>query len=209
MNFIQDRPFSFALRIACAIQVFHRALLLGSLVFFVGAAQHSFAQESSLFKNPTETVQSSTRSTHPIGAFHSVVTPAPDVAWKAGNQIEHLSSLRGKPVLILFTDTPLNHTLRHQLRELKSRYEYMAAHGLICAVAFTQEIGSVPSNIPFVTLLHGESSARAYGVSHNFGIALLGADGNLDCLSTHPLSGQRIADLMDASYTIQETLRKE
>jgi hypothetical protein len=209
MNFIQDRLCFFALRIACAIQVFRRALLLGALFFFVGAAQHSLAQESSLFKNPTETVQSSTRSTHPIGAFHSVVTPAPDVAWQAGNQIEHLSSLRGKPVLILFTDTPLNHAFRHQLRKLKSRYEYMAAHGLICAVAFTKEVGSVPSNIPFITLLNGESSARAYGVSGSFGIALLGADGNLDCLSIHPLPGQRIADLMDASFTVQEALRKE
>jgi hypothetical protein len=138
----------------------------------------------------------------------SVIAPAPDVFWHQGKNIEHLSSLRGKPVLILITDSPTNRAFRRQLSELHGHYERLAAHGLICLVAFTQEEGAVPSNIPFVTLLGGAAVAKSYGVSTPFGLALLGADGNLDCQSARPLSGQRIEDLMDASYTTQEAMRK-
>ncbi|MFZ4115463.1 MAG: hypothetical protein ACOYK6_01920 [Chthoniobacterales bacterium] len=138
----------------------------------------------------------------------SVIAPAPDVVWHQGNKIEHLSSLRGKPVLILITDSSRNHAFRHQLSELQGHYERLAAHGLMCLVAFTQEEGAVPSNIPFVTLLDGAAVAKSYSISTPFGLALLGADGNLDCQSTRPLSGQRIDDLMDASYTTQEAMRR-
>ncbi len=167
-------------------------LLMASLFF--GIAEISFAQE----KAASRFVDSSNK----------VVAPAPDFQWKQGSKTEHLSSLRGKPVLLLVTDSPLNHAFRHQLNELKGHYERFAAHGLICVVAFTQEKGAVPSNIPFITLLNGAATAKAYGIQNDFGLALLGADGNLDCLSSRPLSGQRIYDLMDASYTTQEALRK-
>lgn len=138
-----------------------------------------------------------------------VVALAPDVQWKNGNKIDHLSKLRGKPILILFTDSPKNHAFRHQLQEIRSHYEGLAAHGLICAVAFTQDEGPVPSNTPFITLLNGAVTAQAYGMDDHFGLALLGSDHNLDCASRRPLSGQRISDLMDASYTTQEALRRE
>ena len=203
MNFIKSVHSSFFVGAACW------SLMVATSLFW-GMGGISLAQE----KDPSQSTETtgfvtkSAPSTPTLGSSHHIVSLAPDVHWKKGNNIDHLVSLRGKPVLILFTDTPLNHAFRHQLRELQSHYERLAAHGLICAVAFIQEIGSVPSNIPFITLLNGESSARAYGISHNFGIALLGADGNLDCLSTHPLSGQRIEDLIDASYTTQEIMRK-
>lgn len=204
MNFIKSGHSSFFVGAACW------SLMLATSLFW-GTGGISIAQE----KDPSQSTETtgfvtkSTPSTPTLGSSHHIVSLAPDVHWKKGNNIDHLASLRGKPVLMLFTDTPSNHAFCHQLRELKSHYEYMAAHGLICAVAFTQKIGPVPSNIPFITLLNGESSARAYGISGSFGIALLGADGNLDCLSIHPLPGQRIADLMDASFTVQEALRKE
>jgi len=204
MNCIKSGHSSFAMGAACW------SLILATSLF-LGMAGISLAQPKDTLnsKKTAEVGQDSTPSTHSVESSHYIISPAPDVYWKKGNNIEHLASLRGKPVLILFTDTPLNHAFRHQLRELQGHYERLAAHGLICAVAFTQETGSIPSNIPFITLLNGENSAKAYGISHNFGIALLGADGNLDCLSTHPLSGQRIDDLMNASYAVQEALRKE
>jgi hypothetical protein len=203
MNFIKSGHPSFFVGAACW------SLLVATSLFW-GMGGISLAQEKdpSRSKETAGFVTKSAPSTPTLGSSHHIVSLAPDVHWKKGNNIDHLASLRGRPVLILFTDTPLNHAFRHQLRELQSHYERLAAHGLICAVAFTQEIGPVPSNIPFITLLNGEGSARAYGISQNFGIALLGADGNLDCLSTHPLSGQRIEDLMNASYTVQEIMRK-
>jgi len=203
MNFIKSGHSFFFLRAACG------PLMLAISLFWIMSGI-SLAQEKdpSRSKETTGFVTKIVPSTPTLGLSHHIVSLAPDVHWKKGNNIDHLASLRGKPVLVLFTDTSLNHAFRHQLRELQSHYERLAAHGLICAVAFTQEVGPVPSNIPFITLLNGKGSARAYGISHNFGIALLGADGNLDCLSTHPLSGQRIADLMDASYTVQEIMRK-
>ena len=138
----------------------------------------------------------------------SIVAPAPDFFWRQGGKIEHLSSLRGKPVLLIIAPSPKTHALRSQLGELKDLYEKLAAQGMIACVAFTQEEGRVPSNVPFVVVLDGPATAAAYNVRKGFAVAVIGADGNLDCLSTRPLPGQRIHDLIDASYTTQSLLRR-
>jgi hypothetical protein len=57
-------------------------------------------------------------------------------------------------------------------------------------------------------VLDGPAIAAAYNVRKGFAVAVIGADGNLDCLSTRPLPGQRIHDLIDASYTTQFLLRR-
>ncbi len=138
----------------------------------------------------------------------SLIAPAPDVTWNQGKKIQHLSSLRGQPVLILMTDSWRNHAFLHQLAELEEQRERLAARGLVCLVAFSEEGGFIPSNIPFITLLHGADVFRCYGVSTRFSLALLGADGNLDVQSKHPLSGQRIDDLIDASFSTQQATRR-
>lgn len=138
----------------------------------------------------------------------SVVAPAADFSWRQGGRIEHLSSLRGKPVLLIIAPSPKTHALRSQLGELKDLYEKLAAQGMIACVAFTQEEGRIPSNIPFVVVLDGPATAAAYNVHKGFAVAVIGADGNLDCLSTRPLPAQRIHDLIDASYTTQSLLRR-
>ena len=142
-------------------------------------------------------------------ATSSVVAPAPDFSWKQEGKEAHLSSLRGKPVLLLIARSPKTGALRTQLRELRGNYEKLAAQGMVACVAWTQKEGRIPSNIPFITLLHGAATAEAYGVQESFAVAVIGADGNLDCLSKRPLPGARIHDLIDASYTTQTLLRRK
>jgi len=137
-----------------------------------------------------------------------VVFPAPDVHWRDGNKIERLASLRGKPVLLLIAPSPKDPAFRQQCAELKNTYERLATHQMIGLVAFTKEDGRIPSNIPFITLLDGPAVAAAYGTSDSFALAVIATDGNLDCLSKRPLSGQRIYDLFDASYPTQEAMRR-
>ncbi|MFI0347159.1 MAG: DUF4174 domain-containing protein [Chthoniobacterales bacterium] len=139
----------------------------------------------------------------------SVITPAPDIMWQENGRLTHLSSLRGKPVLLLIAPSPQSHIFLSQLNELKGMYGRLANRQLICVAAFYEEEGLVPSNIPFITANKGAAVAAVYGVQKNsFAAALISVDGNLDCLSTKVLPGQRIDDLIDASYATQLKMRK-
>lgn len=140
--------------------------------------------------------------------FKSVIAPAPDVTWLQRGEVKHLSSLQGQPVLLLIAPSPKNWDFYRQLNALKGNYEHLAAQHLICLVAFTQEKGSVPCNIPFITVEQGASVGTAYKANDHFSLALIGPDGNLDCFSTHVLAGQRIEDLIDASYVNQVKMRR-
>lgn len=94
------------------------------------------------------------------------------------------------------------------MSELRGRYERLAAQGLLGFVAFTTEGGRIPSNIPFIEVNDPASTAAAYDVQQGFAIAVIGRDGNLDCLSTKPLPGQRILDLVMNNASVQEGLRR-
>lgn len=119
-----------------------------------------------------------------------------------------LSSIRGKPVLLLIAPSPGNAAFRRQCSELRGYYERLAAQGLICFAAFTAESGRVPSNIPFVLANDPAAVASAYGVTEGFAVAVIGIDGNLDCLSTRPLPGYRVLDLVLNNAGMQRQLRK-
>lgn len=141
-------------------------------------------------------------------SLQSVPHPAPDFTWRQRGEIKHLSSLQGQPVLLLIAPSPKSWDLYRQLNALKGNYEHLAAHHLICLAAFTQEEGPVRSNIPFITVERGPTVGETYGASDHFALAVIGPDGNLDCFSTHVLAGQRIEDLIDASYVNQIKLRR-
>jgi hypothetical protein len=119
-----------------------------------------------------------------------------------------LSSLRGKPVLLVIASSPKDRLFRSQVSDLRGRYERLAAHGMICFAAFTTEGGIVPSNVPFLTVNDPAGVASSYGVTAGFAVAVIGKDGNLDCLSTKPLPGQRILDLINNNASVQEQLRR-
>lgn len=119
-----------------------------------------------------------------------------------------LASLRGRPVLLLIAPSPGDRSFRRQLSELRGRYERLAAQGILCFAAFTQGSGRIPSNIPFITVNDPVATASAYGIRQGFSIAVIGRDGNLDCLSASPLPGQRVMDLVMNNAAMQEILRK-
>lgn len=139
----------------------------------------------------------------------TVVNAAPAFAGGAntGKNIT-LSSLLGKPVFLLIAPSPRDRTFRKQLKEFHGYYERLAAQGTIAFAAFTVEGGRVPSNIPFVLVNDPAATAAAYDVQRGFAIAVIGRDGNLDCLSTKPLPGYRLLDLVMNNAEMQQLLRR-
>lgn len=119
-----------------------------------------------------------------------------------------LSSLKGKPVLLLIAPSPKDRAFRKQISELRGRYERLAANGIICFAAFTSVGGVIPSNVPFLTVNNPAAVASSYDVTGRFSVVVIGRDGNLDCLSTKPLPGQRILDLINNNASVQEKLRR-
>jgi hypothetical protein len=139
----------------------------------------------------------------------TVITAAPVFSGGAaeGRTIT-LSSLKGKPVLLLIAPSPKDRAFRKQVSELRGRYERLAADEIICFAAFTSEGGVIPSNVPFLTVNNPAAVASSYDVTGRFSVAVIGRDGNLDCLSTKPLPGQRILDLINNNASVQEQLRR-
>ena len=150
-------------------------------------------------------------TTHVLGiakdALVANAAPAFTGGASAGRTIT-LASLRGKPVLLLVAPSPRDRAFRSELAELKDRYERLAAQGLLCFAAFTVEDGRIPSNIPFIMVNDPTATATAYDVQKGFAIAVIGRDGNLDCLSAKPLPGQRVLDLVMNNASVQEMLRR-
>ncbi len=125
----------------------------------------------------------------------------------AGRKIT-LASLSGKPVVLVIAPAPSDHAFRSQMKELKGCYERLASQGMLFFAAFTASQGSIPSNIPFILVDDPKSVASSYDVTRGFAIAVIGRDGNLDCLSSKPLPAQRILDLSMNNADFQMQLRR-
>lgn len=179
-----------------------KAVRLLSLKNFIGLFCLMFTASAALLS----AVETQPASKAGVGC---VITPAPDVTWQANGKVMHLASLRGKPVLLLIASSPQSHAFRSQVSDLKGIYSRLANRELICVAAFYEEDGIIPSNIPFITASNGAAVAADYGVQEkSFAAAVISVDGNLDCLSSKVLPGQRIDDLIDASYTTQLKMRR-
>ncbi len=138
-----------------------------------------------------------------------VVRPSPDFEWAGvGGRTQRLSGLRGQPVVLLIAPSPRDRHFRSQVRALEEAYQRFAAQGLVCIAAFTEEGGLVESNIPFIVAADGPRVGFLYEVPGGAATALIGPDGNLDYLTTKRLSSQRMLDVMGASFTRQEALRR-
>jgi len=145
----------------------------------------------------------------PSSTSSMVVNAAPGFSGggEAGRSIQ-LSSLHGTPVLLVISPSPRNAAFRNQISRLKGIYERLAAQGMLCFAAFTSEGGQIPSNIPFILVNNPTSAAAAYDVREGFAVVVIGRDGNLDCLSTKPLPGQRILDLVLNNAAMQSLIRR-
>jgi hypothetical protein len=139
-----------------------------------------------------------------------VVREAPSFTWTdSTGSAKPLKSLRGQPVVLVIAKSPREWAFRSQVGQLQKIYARLAAEKLLCVAAFSGEQEVIRSNIPFLTVPDGPGTATAYEVPGGFAIAVIGADGNLDCFSTRVLPAQRIFDIIQNSYTNQKQLRRD
>jgi hypothetical protein len=142
-------------------------------------------------------------------AIANVVRPSPDFAWMgAGGKTENFREFREQPVVLLIAPDPRSWAFRRQIGHLQRVYQRLAATGAICVAAFTREPGIIRSNIPFVLAQDGPQVAGLFGAGSGFNIAVIGKDGNIDVLTDRVLTGQRILDVINNSYAVQESLRR-
>lgn len=146
-------------------------------------------------------------ATFPSSTYPAAAAPPFSGGSGQGRSVS-LASLRGRPVILLMAPSPGDRAFRRQLSELRGRYERLAAKGMIAFAALTREEGRIASNIPFLTVDRPAEVASRYDVGNGFAIAVIGVDGNLDCLSTKPLPGQRILDIINNNASVQEQLRR-
>jgi hypothetical protein len=139
-----------------------------------------------------------------------VVREAPSFTWTdSTGSAKPLKNLRGQPVVLVIAKSPSEWAFRSQVGQLQKIYARFAAEKLLCVAAFSGEQDIIRSNIPFLTVPDGPGTAAAYEVPEGFAIAVIGADGNLDCFSTRVLPAQRIYDIIVNSYTNQKQLRRD
>jgi peroxiredoxin len=138
-----------------------------------------------------------------------VVRRAPDFSWPgAGSKTRSLRSLKGQPVIVVFADSPRTGAFRKQVKWLEDNYSQLAAKGAVFVAAFRTGEGPVKSDIPFIVANNGAAVASAYGVEGEFGLAVVGRDGNLDYVTNEIRTGQRVRDLIINNYANQAATRK-
>jgi hypothetical protein len=91
---------------------------------------------------------------------------------------------------------------------LEDNYGQLAAKGAVFVAALRSGEGPVKSDIPFIVANNGAAVASAYGVQGDFGLAVIGPDGNLDYVTDKVRTGQRVRDLIINNYANQTTTRK-
>lgn len=143
-------------------------------------------------------------------SFARVVRPAPDFTWlDANGKLQSFKTLAGQPAVLLIAPSPRSWAFRSQVGQIQQMYERLAAQGTLFFAAFTDEPGRIRSNIPFIQVGDGPRAKYLYETNKAFAIAIIGKDGNLDYLTSRVLSGQRIYDVIDNSFVMQEKLRRE
>lgn len=138
-----------------------------------------------------------------------VVRPAPDFVWlTSGARGKSLKSLRGQPVVLIVAESPRQRIFRAQVGQLKKLYQLLGNEKMVAVAAFTREPGVIRSNIPFVLAADPGQVSSVYGVQGNFGVFVIGKDGNIDALSEKVLPGQRIIDIINNSFVVQRDNRR-
>jgi len=139
-----------------------------------------------------------------------VVRPTPEFSWiDASGKLQSVRNLKGQPAVILIAPDPGNWTFRSQVGQLQRVYERLGTHGTLFFAAFTGTPDRVRSNIPFIQVGDGPRVGFLFEATEGFAIAIVGRDGNLDCLSNRVLTGQRVFDVIENSFAMQEALRRD
>jgi hypothetical protein len=140
----------------------------------------------------------------------NVPRPAPEFLWASVNgKVKRLKDVAGQPVVLIFATDPNQKEFKKQVKNITKVYKSLAERKALFFVAFTRETGVISgSDVPFVVLPDPGSAADAYRVG-DFGIAVIGPDGNLDYATDRIIPGIKIINVMDNSYAIQSQERRE
>jgi Domain of unknown function (DUF4174) len=146
-----------------------------------------------------------------IAAGHgAVVRLAPDFGFPGpGNKVQTLKSLRGQAVVLLITKDPKSRAFKKQLKYLKEIYEQFASKQVVFVAALVEGEGPVKSDIPFVVANNGAAVATAYGAQDGFNLVIIGKDGNVDYQTNKVCPPERVRDVIQNSFVVQESSRKE
>lgn len=141
--------------------------------------------------------------------FAEVVRLAPDFSWQGvGSKHSTLRSLRGQPVVLIIAKSARERAFRKQAARLKELYQEFASRNVVFVAAFEGEGGTIPSDVPFVIADNGAKIAADYQVEGNFGVIVIGVDGNVDMQTAKLVPATRIRDVVINSFAIQSEERK-
>ena len=145
-----------------------------------------------------------------LAAGHAeVVRLAPEFGFPGpGNKVQTLKSLRGQAVVLLIAKKPTSRAFKKQVKYLKETYEQFASKQVIFVAALGAGEGPVKSDIPFVVASNGPAVATAYGAQDDFTIVIIGKDGNVDYQTNKVCPPERVRDVVQNSFVVQETARK-
>jgi hypothetical protein len=140
----------------------------------------------------------------------NVPRPAPEFLWASVNgKVKRLRDVEGQPVVLIFATDPQQKEFKKQVKNITKFYKALIERKALFFVAFTKETGVITgSDVPFVVLPDPLAAADAYRVG-DFGIAVIGPDGNLDYATDRIIPGVKIVNVMDNSYAIQSQERRE
>jgi len=152
----------------------------------------------------------SPKAKHQGPAVPNVPRPAPEFLWASvSGKVKRLRDVEGQPVVLIFATDPNQKEFKKQVKNITKLYKALAERKALFFVAFTKETGVITgSDVPFVVLPDPNSAADAYRVG-DFGIAVIGPDGNLDYATDRIIPGIKIVNVMDNSYAIQSQERRD
>jgi len=159
---------------------------------------------------PAKGQASPEKTKHERSVLPNVPRPAPEFLWASVNgKVKRLRDVEGQPVVLIFATDPLQKEFKKQVKNITKFYKALVERKALFFVAFTKETGVITgSDVPFVVLPDPLAAADAYRVG-DFGIAVIGPDGNLDYATDRIIPGIKIVNVMDNSYAIQSQERRE
>ena len=175
------------------------------LVISLAAAGIAHAQTA-----PAKGQASPQKAKHEKTVVPNVPRPAPEFLWASvDGKVKRLRDVSGAPVVLIFATDPQQSEFRKQVKLITKVYRALAERKALFFVAFTKETGLITgSDVPFVVLPDPLAAADAYRVG-DFGIAVIGPDGNLDYATDRVIPGIKIVNVMDNSYAVQSQERRE
>lgn len=140
-----------------------------------------------------------------VGA--AVVRPAANFTYQGPGKVLSLKSLHGQPVVLIIARSAKTGEFRKQAKRLKELYHDFASKDVVFVAAFKEQEGVIPSDVPFVVANNGAQVAADYQIEGDFGLVVIGPDGNVDLLTTKLSPATRIRDAVINSYSYQSAKR--